>query len=114
MNPSESYARQTHAAYMGIAAHTGFPGPANPVVRCPDPDEFAPDTLEWTMAVRLQELARDHERWEAGRVALVRAQAALDACDEWLQEVGHPVAVQDSFDWTDDDTDRTVRINQVA
>ena len=40
--PSEVYDAEVHARYMTGAAH---PDPASSIVRAPDPDEYAPDSV---------------------------------------------------------------------
>jgi len=68
-----------------------YPGPQNPVISLPDPDE--PDTCECyrQMALRVREMyATGHAERCIGEAKAQRLAAELADCWEWLDNVGPP------------------------
>ncbi|GMV07388.1 MAG: hypothetical protein AMXMBFR53_36630 [Gemmatimonadota bacterium] len=86
----------------------GFP------IRLPDPDDYAPDTLERLVALRLREMAAGPERDEGHR-RLARLDSAYEDASEWLDDVGHPTEEQGGlFDVWDFDDEQAIHEKEVA
>jgi len=102
MNASDAYNRQIHQTDM--AGLRDMPETRNIIVRLPDPDDYAPDSLEWQIATRLRELDAGDARREEGRQLLARLTALQEVGEEWLMDVGYPTTTAPDDDW-DDETD---------
>jgi len=101
MTASDAYNRQIHQTDM--AGLRDMPEPHNRIMRLPDPEDYAPDSLEWQMAARLREL--DAGQRADGLHILAGLNAFYAAGEEWLMDVGYPTTTApDPYDW-DDETD---------
>jgi len=100
MNASDAYTRQVHQTDM--AGLRDMPETRSIIVRLPDPDDYAPSSLEWQMATRLREL--DAGKRADGMRLLASLNAYYEAGEEWLLDVGHPAGAEPDDAW-DDETD---------